>query len=73
MAYNSIKLGAATLLALACIVAPILDADQNYVWAAPVLGILVGYVAMLSAHAQSEVERRVSSTSIERDADRSTQ
>jgi hypothetical protein len=44
MAYNSIKLGAATLLALACIVALILDPDQNYVWAAPVLGILVGYV-----------------------------
>ena len=44
MAYNVVKLVGACVLALACIVALIIDSDSNYVWAAPVLGILVGYV-----------------------------
>jgi len=44
MTYNAIKLGAAAILALACIVALILDATANKDWAAPVLGVLVGYV-----------------------------
>jgi len=44
MTYNVLKLGVAAVLALACIVALILNPDANYAWAAPVLGILVGYV-----------------------------
>ena len=44
MTYNLVKLILAGVLALACIVALIIDADDNYVWAAPILGILVGYV-----------------------------
>lgn len=38
------KLWVTGLLALACIIALIVNADENYVWAAPILGILVGYV-----------------------------
>jgi len=44
MTYNALKLGAAAVLALACIVALILDAATNKDWAVPVLGVLVGYV-----------------------------
>ena len=44
MTYNALKLGVAAILALACIVALILDATANKDWAAPLLGILVGYV-----------------------------
>lgn len=44
MDLNIIKVVGAIVLALACIAALVIDADDNYVWAAPILGILVGYV-----------------------------
>ena len=44
MTINFLKLIVAGLLAAACIVAMIIDADTNRDWAAPVLGLLVGYV-----------------------------
>ena len=44
MTYNMTKLIIAGLLAVACIVALIIDADGNYIWATPILGLLVGYV-----------------------------
>jgi len=44
MTLNLMKLAVAGLLAAACIVALALDADANRDWAAPVLGILIGYV-----------------------------
>jgi len=44
MTYNVVKLGVAGVLALACIVALILDAATNSKWAIPVLSVLVGYV-----------------------------
>ena len=44
MDLNIIKVIGAIVLALACIAALAVDSDGNYVWAAPVLGILVGYV-----------------------------
>ncbi|MGB5757952.1 MAG: hypothetical protein WBM50_13630 [Acidimicrobiales bacterium] len=42
--FNMTKLIVAAVLALACIAALIVNPDANYSWAAPVLGILVGYV-----------------------------
>jgi hypothetical protein len=44
MTLNLLKLAIAGALALACILALALDADANRDWAAPVLGILIGYV-----------------------------
>ena len=44
MAYNAMKLGAVLVVAVLCIVALILDADDNYVWASPILGLAVGYL-----------------------------
>jgi hypothetical protein len=41
---NALKLGAALIIAVACIVALILDADTNQNWAVPVLGMVVGYI-----------------------------
>lgn len=44
MTLNLVKLAVAGLLALACVVALIVDAAANKEWAVPVLGVLVGYV-----------------------------
>ena len=45
MTTNITKLIIAGVIALACIVALILDASTNSPWAVPVLGIVVGYIA----------------------------
>ena len=44
MDLNIIKVIGAIVLALACIVALVIDADDNYVWAAPVLTAIIGYI-----------------------------
>jgi hypothetical protein len=45
MTINLAKLLIAGAIALACIAALALHADTNAVWAVPVLGIVVGYIA----------------------------
>ena len=43
MTYNTVKLGGCIVIALACVVALILDGDA-VTWASPVLAVVVGYV-----------------------------
>ena len=58
MTYNTFKLGAVLVVALACIVALILNADTNMAWAVPVLGLAVGYLV-----GNAEVTARTGATS----------
>lgn len=44
MTVSIVKLGAAVLIAIACIIGLILDASANRDWAVPILTLLVGYV-----------------------------
>ena len=44
MAYSIIKVALAALIAIACIVALVIDSTGNESWAVPVLSLVVGYV-----------------------------